>query len=78
MIGQFVLKCIPLIYSIYGFRVTVEQTTSCLENVKEDINMARIYFCDPDGAEVDCPDCGSDAIVNDDGLVCSNPDCPNS
>lgn len=43
----------------------------------------RIYFYGPEdedneGVEVDCPDCGSDAIVNDDGLVCSNPDCPNS
>lgn len=41
--------------------------------------MRKIYFCsEPEGIETDCPDCGSDAIVNDDGLVCSNPDCPNS
>ena len=31
-----------------------------------------------EGVETDCPDCGSDAIVNDSGLTCSNPDCPNS
>lgn len=37
----------------------------------------RLY-CQPEGAEVDCPDCGSDAIVTDGGIVCSNPDCENS
>lgn len=40
--------------------------------------MRKIYFKDPEGAEIDCPDCGSAAIVNDGGLVCSNPDCSNS
>lgn len=40
--------------------------------------MGRIYLCSqPEGVETDCPVCGSDAIVNDDGLVCSNPDCSN-
>ena len=38
----------------------------------------RVYYCEPEGVETECPDCGSDAIVNDDGLVCSNPDCENS
>lgn len=32
----------------------------------------------PEGAETDCPNCGNDAIVNDEGIVCSNPDCPNN
>ena len=49
-----------------------------LINGKEKKDMAKVYYCDPEGVEVDCPDCGEDAIVNDDGLVCSNPDCPNS
>lgn len=43
--------------------------------------MLRLYCNDdnqPEGIETDCPDCGSDAIVNDSGLVCSNEDCPNS
>ena len=41
--------------------------------------MKKVYFCSgPEGSETDCPDCGSDAIVNDGGLVCSNPNCPNS
>lgn len=43
--------------------------------------MKKVYFCnpeEPEGAEIDCPDCGSDAIVTDDGIVCSNEDCPNS
>lgn len=38
-----------------------------------------IYLCNkPEGIETDYPDCGRDTIVNDDGIVCSNPDCPNS
>ena len=48
-------------------------------NIRRDKAMSKIYFCsEPEGIETDCPNCGSDAIVNDDGLVCSNPDCPNS
>lgn len=31
----------------------------------------------PEGAECDCPKCGSDAIQNDSGVVCSNPKCEN-
>ena len=31
-----------------------------------------------EGVETDCPDCGSDAIVNNEGLICSNPNCENS
>ena len=37
----------------------------------------KIEFTDdntqPEGVEVDCPDCGSDAIHNDSGIFC--PDC---
>lgn len=40
--------------------------------------MARVYYCEPEGEEIDCPDCGSPAIYNDDGIVCSNEDCKNS
>ena len=40
--------------------------------------MFNIFYKDDEGVETECPDCGSDAIVNDSGLVCSNPDCPNS
>lgn len=32
----------------------------------------------PQGVEVDCPTCGSDAIYNDSGITCSNSDCENS
>ncbi len=37
----------------------------------------RIYFADeqPEGAEIDCPYCGGEAIQNDDGTYCPNPDC---
>lgn len=37
----------------------------------------NIYFCDDEceGAEIDCPDCGGTAIVNDSGVYC--PDCSN-
>lgn len=42
----------------------------------------RVYFCEDceelEGAETDCPDCGDEAIMTDDGIVCSNPDCVNS
>lgn len=38
--------------------------------------MARVYFCDPEGSEVDCPDCGETAIVNDSGVYC--PNCADS
>ena len=40
--------------------------------------MRNVYFCESEGSETDCPDCGSEAIVNDAGLICSNSDCPNS
>lgn len=29
----------------------------------------------PEGAEVDCPDCGGEAIMTDGGIYC--PDCAN-
>ena len=36
----------------------------------------RVFFCDePEGSEIDCPDCGGDAISNDDGVYC--PTCSN-
>lgn len=41
--------------------------------------MSKVHFCEEgqaEGAEFDCPDCGSDAIQTDAGPVCSNPDCP--
>ena len=38
----------------------------------------EMYFASqPEGVETDCPVCGSPAIVNDSGLNCSNPQCPN-
>lgn len=38
----------------------------------------EMYFASlPEGVETDCPVCGSPAIVNDSGLICSNPQCPN-
>lgn len=40
--------------------------------------MLIYYANDPEGAEIDCPDCGSDAIVTDEGVVCSNENCPGS
>ncbi len=41
--------------------------------------MSRNYFYLKDeGTGADCSDCGPDATVNDGGLICSNPDCPNS
>lgn len=36
-------------------------------------NFRYSYNLDPEGAEVDCPDCGGDAIHNDSGTYC--PDC---
>lgn len=39
-----------------------------------------VYFANdgnPEGAEIDCPDCG-DAIHNDSGTYCPNPDCPSN
>lgn len=45
---------------------------------KESKPMSRVYYCEPEGEEIDCPDCGSPAIYNDDGIVCSNDDCKNS
>lgn len=42
------------------------------------MTMRRFYFHgpeEPEGAEFDCPNCGEDAIMTDDGPVCSNPDC---
>lgn len=41
----------------------------------------RVYFVDDDNdesADYDCPDCGSPATYDDDGVNCSNPDCKNS
>jgi Zn finger protein HypA/HybF involved in hydrogenase expression len=37
--------------------------------------MAKRYYYDPEpeGAETDCPDCGGEAIANDDGIYC--PEC---
>ena len=46
--------------------------------IMEERAMFNIFYKDDEGVETECPDCGSDAIVNDSGLVCSNPDCPNS
>ena len=38
----------------------------------------EMYFASqPEGVETDCPVCGSPPIVNDSGLNCSNPQCPN-
>ena len=39
--------------------------------------MIRMFCYDstPEGAEIDCPDCGGSAIVTDDGVYC--PDCGN-
>lgn len=41
-----------------------------------------VYFCEPDDDDdavvTECPDCGSDATYDDDGINCSNKDCPNS
>lgn len=40
-----------------------------------------VYFANdgnPEGAEIDCPDCGGDAIHNDSGTFCPNPDCPSN
>lgn len=52
------------------------------KNKKEELAMSkikRVFYCnEPEGAEIDCPDCGSDAIMTDDGIVCSNEDCVNS
>lgn len=52
-----------------------------IKKIKECFTMLKTkwrLYCQPEGAEVDCPDCGSDAIVTDGGIVCSNPDCENS
>lgn len=37
------------------------------------MSRTRIFFDGPEGAEIDCPDCGGDAIVNDSGVFC--PTC---
>ena len=39
------------------------------------IKMTKIYFGEPEGVEIDCPDCGGTAIVTDSGVYC--PDCAN-
>ena len=38
----------------------------------------KYQFCKGEGVVVDCPDCSSPAVVDDTGLTCSNPECPNS
>ena len=35
-------------------------------------------FYGPEEVETTCPDCGSDATYDNDGLNCSNTDCENS
>lgn len=47
-------------------------------NERRFAKMLKYYANDPEGAEIDCPDCGSDAIVTDEGVVCSNEGCPGS
>lgn len=32
-----------------------------------------VFYCEPEGAEIDCPDCGETAIVTDGGVCC--PTC---
>ena len=38
--------------------------------------MSNDRYRQPEGAEIDCPDCGGTAIVTDSGIYC--PDCANS
>lgn len=41
--------------------------------------MLRVYYAKQnEGVEIDCPKCGSDAVVNNQGVICSNKDCSNS
>lgn len=35
--------------------------------------MRKVFCCEPEGAEIDCPDCGNPAIENDGGVYC--PTC---
>lgn len=30
----------------------------------------KVFFSEPEGCEVDCPDCGGEAIANDFGVYC--------
>lgn len=38
----------------------------------------KIYHMHHDSIDTTCPDCGSDATYDDNGLNCSNTDCENS
>ncbi len=40
--------------------------------------MKNYYDPEVEGEEIDCPNCGEEAIQNDSGVYCPNPDCPSN
>lgn len=78
------LKTSGLAVARYGMpylHLAGRQTQTGIKPGRKAMKKTTVYFANdgnPEGAEIDCPDCGGDAIHNDSGTYCPNPDCPSN
>lgn len=66
-------------YGMSYLHLAGRQTQKGIKPERRAMKKTAVYFANngnPGGAEIDCPVCGRDAIHNDSGTFCSNPNCP--